>query len=56
VVAHRLSTIESATNVVVLNNGRIVQQGSPSELASLPGLFAEYHRLQRAARFTETAS
>jgi subfamily B ATP-binding cassette protein MsbA len=54
VVAHRLSTIESATNVVVLNNGLIVQQGSPSELAARPGLFAEYHRLQRAAQFTAT--
>jgi ATP-binding cassette, subfamily B, bacterial MsbA len=56
VVAHRLSTIESASNVVVLDNGRIVQQGSPSELAAQPGLFAEYHRLQRAARFTEPTS
>jgi subfamily B ATP-binding cassette protein MsbA len=56
VVAHRLSTIENATNVVVLDNGRIVQCGPPSELAAQPGLFAEYHRLQRAAQFTETAS
>jgi ABC-type multidrug transport system fused ATPase/permease subunit len=56
VVAHRLSTIENATNVVVLDNGHIVQCGPPSELVAQPGLFAEYHRLQRAARFTENTS
>ena len=55
-VAHRLSAIENATNVVVLDNGLVVQQGPPAELVAQPGLFAEYHRLQRAARFTETAS
>jgi subfamily B ATP-binding cassette protein MsbA len=56
VVAHRLSTIENATNVVVLDNGHIVQCGPPAELVAQPGLFAEYHRLQRAARFTENTS
>jgi subfamily B ATP-binding cassette protein MsbA len=56
VVAHRLSTIENVTNVVVLDNGHIVQSGAPSELVTQPGLFAEYYRLQRASRFTESAS
>lgn len=56
VVAHRLSTIESVTNVVVLDNGRIVQCGPPSELVEQPGLFAEYYRLQSASRFTQNAS
>jgi ATP-binding cassette, subfamily B, bacterial MsbA len=56
VVAHRLSTIESATNIVVLDNGIVAQCGPPSQLLRQRGLFAEYHRLQRTARFTESTS
>jgi NHLM bacteriocin system ABC transporter ATP-binding protein len=39
--AHRLSTVESATRILVLEKGRIVQEGSFSELASRPGLFSQ---------------
>lgn len=39
VVAHRLSTIRNAGRVVVVDQGRIVQQGSYEELAAVPGLF-----------------
>ncbi|MFJ9691304.1 ATP-binding cassette domain-containing protein [Kitasatospora sp. NPDC101183] len=37
VLAHRLSTIRAADRVVVLERGRIVQQGAPEELAAVPG-------------------
>ncbi|MFB9368928.1 ATP-binding cassette domain-containing protein [Kitasatospora albolonga] len=37
VLAHRLSTIQAADRVVVLAGGRIVQQGTPAELAAVPG-------------------
>jgi ABC-type bacteriocin/lantibiotic exporter with double-glycine peptidase domain len=37
VLAHRLSTIQAADRVLVLAGGRIVQQGTPAELAAVPG-------------------
>ncbi|MCE9636591.1 MAG: lipid ABC transporter permease/ATP-binding protein, partial [Planctomycetes bacterium] len=37
VVAHRLSTIRNADLVVVVDGGRIVEQGSPAELLARPG-------------------
>lgn len=46
VIAHRLSTIERADNVLVMDAGRVVEQGSPGELLARDGLFARLHRLQ----------
>ncbi len=40
VIAHRLSTVRNADRVVVLEKGRIVQQGTFRELAAAPGPFA----------------
>ena len=37
ILAHRLSTVRAADRVVVLDGGRIVQQGSPAELAGTAG-------------------
>jgi ATP-binding cassette, subfamily B, bacterial MsbA len=41
VIAHRLSTVRNADHIVVLDEGRVVQQGSWKELESLPGLFSD---------------
>jgi ABC-type bacteriocin/lantibiotic exporter with double-glycine peptidase domain len=41
VIAHRLSSVRAADRVVVLDRGRIVQEGRFDELAARPGLFAE---------------
>ncbi|MEY4749928.1 MAG: hypothetical protein RIQ60_2142 [Pseudomonadota bacterium] len=46
VIAHRLSTVERADHVVVVDGGRIVEQGSHAELLARGGLFARLHALQ----------
>ncbi len=46
VIAHRLSTIKTADRVLVLESGRIVEQGSHAELLAMNGLFAHLHALQ----------
>ncbi|BAZ38790.1 ABC transporter-related protein [Calothrix sp. NIES-4101] len=47
VVAHRLSTIRNANRIYVLQNGRLVQQGSFEQLAQQPGLFSLLIRRQQ---------
>lgn len=46
VIAHRLATIREAQKIVVMDQGRVVDQGSHAELISRGGLYAELHRLQ----------
>ena len=48
VVAHRLSTVETADRIIVLSEGQIIEQGSPSDLLSNPdGHFAQMVAAQR---------
>ncbi|QHC25377.1 ABC transporter ATP-binding protein [Streptomyces sp. GS7] len=47
VIAHRLSTVEIADRVLVMAGGRIVEDGSPAELAAAGGRFAQLHRAWR---------
>jgi ATP-binding cassette subfamily B protein len=54
-VAHRLSTLSSFDRIVVLKNGQIVEDGSPSELRSLGGLFAAVWNMQVGGFINEDA-
>jgi subfamily B ATP-binding cassette protein MsbA len=46
VIAHRLSTIEHADQVLVLDQGRLVEQGTHTQLLARDGLYAHLHRMQ----------
>lgn len=46
VIAHRLSTVQSAESILVLQRGRVVEQGTHAFLLAAGGLYATLHRLQ----------
>jgi ATP-binding cassette subfamily B protein len=48
-VSHRFSTVRAADLIVVLNHGRIVEQGTHTDLIDRDGLYAELFRLQARA-------
>ncbi|MET9410916.1 ATP-binding cassette domain-containing protein [Streptomyces sp. NPDC002935] len=47
VIAHRLSTVEIADRVLVMEHGRVVEDGTPAELVAGTGRFADLHRAWR---------
>jgi subfamily B ATP-binding cassette protein MsbA len=46
VIAHRLSTVEEADRIIVLDSGSIVESGTHAQLLTNGGLYSQLHRLQ----------
>ena len=46
VVAHRLSTIENANQILVIDKGRIIEQGEHQELLKNDGMYSQLHKMQ----------
>jgi ATP-binding cassette subfamily B protein/subfamily B ATP-binding cassette protein MsbA len=54
VIAHRLSTVRRADHVVVMEDGRIVEEGPPDKLLAKEGMFRRLHELQHGDVLTVT--
>jgi subfamily B ATP-binding cassette protein MsbA len=46
VIAHRLSTVQNADKIVVMDQGQVVEQGSHSELLARAGAYAALYQMQ----------
>ncbi len=46
VIAHRLSTVQNADKIIVLNEGRIVEQGNHTTLLTQSGLYKKLYNMQ----------
>ncbi len=46
VIAHRLSTVENADRIIVMSDGRIIEQGTHQELLAAGGQYANLYRMQ----------
>ncbi|MGR8929488.1 MAG: lipid A export permease/ATP-binding protein MsbA [Gammaproteobacteria bacterium] len=54
VVAHRLSTIENADLILVMDHGTIIERGSHQELMARGGAYAKLHKMQFRTENTDT--
>ena len=48
-IAHRLSTVRKADQILVLDKGRIIQRGRHEELMEQGGLYADFIRIREQA-------
>ena len=46
IIAHRLATVQKADQILVMDQGRLVERGSHAELMAMNGLYARFHALQ----------
>jgi ATP-binding cassette subfamily B protein len=54
VIAHRLSTVRDADQILVVDGGRIVERGTHDQLVAVGGLYAELYRTQFAVADSPT--
>jgi ABC-type multidrug transport system fused ATPase/permease subunit len=46
IIAHRFSTLRDADRIIVLDEGKVVDQGTPSELTQRPSIYSDLLRFQ----------
>ena len=49
IIAHRLATIEAADKILVIEDGKIVQNGTHDELISVDGKYKEFYEIRKKA-------
>jgi ATP-binding cassette subfamily B protein len=54
VIAHRLSTVRNADQILVIDGGRVVERGTHDQLVAIGGLYAELYRTQFEGQETPT--
>jgi len=48
IISHRITSIQQADRILVLSNGRIVQEGDHDRLVGMEGYYREIHNIQTA--------
>jgi ATP-binding cassette subfamily B protein len=56
VIAHRLSTVREADRIIVVDGGRVVDQGTHTELLARGGLYADLYETQFKAQASEVGT
>ncbi|MFJ3858300.1 hypothetical protein ACIPRL_18890 [Streptomyces sp. NPDC090085] len=56
VIAHRFSTVRMAVRIVVLENGRVIEDGVHQDLLRADGVYARLFRIQASGYLTEATS
>jgi ATP-binding cassette subfamily B protein len=50
IISHRITSIQKADRILVLSNGKIVQEGNHRELVEMEGYYNEIHNIQSAEK------